>query len=437
MALPIQKINSRLEGEFVFRGRPYSVPFTLPGDLVQFKLSRKTGRLGMEVLHIEKAHNTDFALADPFCAVYGRCGGCRGQHIPYPKQIELKTTDLVRAMEGLGKKPEILVAPRLQGHRNRMDFVVDAGVTGFREAREFARFVDVDLCPAERDQSNRVLEVFRSAIERHKDIAFVRESGEGIVKYATIRSGSTSLLSITIEASRSENQRYLAFLQDLIQTLPPQCSLVETHTVYPSDVSNPSGGKVHVGDGTYTDRLGGLDFRVAADSFFQPNPEAFDLLLDHVMAWFGPGDVATERLVDLYCGTAVLSAIFTNRFPGDFASVYGADFTESAIAHAPGNLKHFSDPVRFEALDLAQKMVPLLPGDFVILDPPRAGLAPQVLRSVLDGLPERVLYISCNPQTQLRDLRALTSTYRIDSAVISDCYPHTQHLEQAVFLRKL
>ncbi|HQI19812.1 MAG TPA: hypothetical protein PLW55_10735, partial [Leptospiraceae bacterium] len=110
MALPIQKINSRLEGEFVFRGRPYSVPFTLPGDLVQFKLSRKTGRLGMEVLHIEKAHNTDFALADPFCAVYGRCGGCRGQHIPYPKQIELKTTDLVRAMEGLGKKPEILVA---------------------------------------------------------------------------------------------------------------------------------------------------------------------------------------------------------------------------------------------------------------------------------------------------------------------------------------
>jgi len=453
VALPIDKINSRLEGEFTFGGRTYAVPFTLPGDRVQFKLGRKGGRLSMEVLHIERAEPQRETTVPAFCEFYGDCGGCRGQHLPYQRQLELKTAPVLSAMQSLGFTPDVIPAPSQRSYRNRMDFVIGRpmtaqnqsdsvqpttlprGTVGLRGARDFARFIDITSCAIQRDQGNTILEAVRRAAQSYPDASFDRTNATGVLKYATLRTGLSSCVVLTIETGRENDERYATFLAELKNLLPADCSIIEAATTSPSDVSCPPGGRVLRGKAGFTERLAGIDFEVAYDAFFQPNPQAFDQLISWCLE-------TTERhaikegggLLDLYCGAGVLSSIWTSRLPGLFSGVRGFDITESAIVSASSNLKHFQGPVDFRAIDLASPGSLEIGNDFVIADPARGGLSPALRKILIANPVSTFLYISCNPEGQARDLKELSAAYRISEARIFDCYPQTPHLEQAVFL---
>ncbi|MBL8020508.1 MAG: class I SAM-dependent RNA methyltransferase [Leptospirales bacterium] len=386
----------------------------------------------MEVLHIERADPPGESLVTPFCPSFGDCGGCRGQHLPYARQMELKTEPVLAGMQELGTVPEIVEPPSFQGYRDRMDFSVEGGILGLRGAREFGRFVDIDTCAIQQEPANAILRIVRSVLAEFPGLGFERTTGSGILKYATIRTGLTNCLVLTVDEGKTSDERYLAFVRLLEGKLPADCSLVETTTKFPSDVSCPPGGRAIRGQAGLKSRLGGIDFDVAYDAFFQPYPEAFDRLL----AWckkFGAG--GGDSLVDLYCGTGVLSSIWTSWFSGQFKHVRGFEFTESAVVSARKNFEGFQGSATFEAVDLTRVEIDLKPNDFVIADPPRAGLSPGVRKSLLANPAKNFLYISCNPESQIRDLNELKVSYEIAGACIVDCYPQTPHLEQAVFLR--
>ncbi len=170
MALPIRQLNAQFEGEFEFKRKMFRVPFTLPGDLVQFQFRFKGPKHErFKVLHIEKAESypAEVRQADPFCPAFANCGGCRAQHLEYSYQLEIKCDPIRERMAELtGTRPELLPAPAERAYRNRMDFVVNGDDLGMRPAGDFASFVDLERCEIQSPAANAALVICRDVLAR-------------------------------------------------------------------------------------------------------------------------------------------------------------------------------------------------------------------------------------------------------------------------------
>ena len=464
MALPIQHLNEKFEGEFEFKRKTFRVPYTLPGDLVQFQLRyRGPKHERFKVLHIEPAESypPEVAAADPFCEYHGRCGGCRAQHLAYDFQLKTKCNPVREQMTQLtGVSPDILPAPEIRAYRNRMDFVVNGADCGLRPVGDFSNFVDIKTCPIQRDGANAMLSLCRKllAAPEFAGAAYERADHSGALKYITMRQGDRSgVLVLTVHEPARDLPAYLRWREALVAEITRESadessplygySLIETTTdTVEAEVSNPPGGRVLVGRDSFQEQLGGLVFDVPCDAFFQPNPPAFDRLLDGCRPWIEQElnkSAATSDenvLVDLYSGAGVLSAIIASWVPDFFDRIRGYESTASAVERAPANFHSagITQPVvDFQTVDL---LAP--PADFlqdaarlIVLDPPRVGLSPAVREALVRHRPApAMLYISCNPYSQLRDLAELAPAYEVKHGLLADCYAHTPHLEQAVWL---
>ncbi|MEQ9365095.1 MAG: hypothetical protein RIF32_12665 [Leptospirales bacterium] len=458
-------MNERFEGEFEFKRKVFRVPYTLPGDLVQFQLrfpGPKHERF--KVLHIEAAESypQDIALAEAFCPYHGRCGGCRAQHLAYDFQLKTKCNPVREKMRSLcGIEPELLPAPAMKNYRNRMDFVVNGADCGLRPVGDFANFVDIESCGIQREGANAALALCRRllATDDWAGAAYTRADHSGALKYITIRQGAASgVIVLTVHRPARDLPVYQAFRGALQRVLTAartdsssplyEYSLIESFTeTVEAEISNPPGGEVLAGRDGFREELGGLKFDVPYDAFFQPNPPAFDRLLEAARPWIeaelasaGSTGAGETALVDLYSGAGVLSAIVAGWFPEAFDRIRGYESTASAVERAPANFHSagITKPrVEFQTVDLLAPPADFLndPARMILLDPPRAGLSPAVREALVKHRPApAVLYISCNPYSQLRDLEELAPAYEVKQAVLADCFPHTPHLEQAVWL---
>ncbi len=455
MALPVERLNSKFEGELKFKGRTVAAPYALPGDLVQFQINRKGAP---RILKIERAasYPSGFEPIEPFCPYFGRCGGCRAQHLPYARQLEIKAGPVQAHMAELFYvNSAILPAPAQTGYRNRMDFVVNRTIIGQRPAGDFSEYVDLERCAVQSDAANAALTLVRGTLADHPGAGVDREAGGGALKYVTIRTGVASgVIVLTSLRAESLSAEYAAFrdalvaeLQSAVRTGLPtgQFSLIECLLDDPrSEVSNPPGGRTLHGEPAFRAACGSVEFSVPYDAFFQPNPAAFTQLLEaarEMLAEALPRDAAYGgRLIDLYSGAGVLSAIATRWFPDAFQAVAGYEFTASATERAPANFSHFAGSVQFTAVDLNKPGEDFLREEsgVLIADPPRAGLSPAVKRAIANHARSRtLLYVSCNPKTQMEDLKDLSQDFRVLRATLADCYPHTPHLEQAVLLERI
>ncbi len=462
MALPVERLNERFEGEFKFKGRTLKVPFTLPGDLVQFQLKfRGPKHERFRVVKIERAESypPELRLETPFCPYHGRCGGCRAQHLEYnPTQLQIKAVPIQEQMEAVcGRRPKLIPAPEIQSYRHRMDFVVDGEHVGLRPIGDFSSFVDIESCGIQRPGANAALALCRELLHEFPGAAYRREDRSGCLKYVTIRQGFESgVIVLTAQEEGRGLRDYADFVAKLTDRLVLErdrkdspifgYSLIETSAdTHENEVSCGPGGRVIVGRGGYDELIGGQRFDVPYDAFFQPNPPAFDGLLARAFEWIAAHDVLAAlngdgRMLDLYAGAGVLSAVTAAQFPQAFGSVRGFEFTESAVERAPVNFQSvgFSGETDFRAADLNQPSEDLLQdADLLIADPPRAGLSGKLCAAIAERRPAPwFLYISCNPKSQLRDLEVLLDQYEVVEACVVDCYPHTPHLEQAVLLRR-
>ncbi|MBU45300.1 MAG: hypothetical protein CMN76_18960 [Spirochaetaceae bacterium] len=460
MALPVQRLNEKLEGEMEFKRKKYSVPFALPGDLVQFRILRKGRKSKFQVMHIEKADSTPEEIrlsADPGCIHAGQCGGCRARHLDYNFQWEWKSRSIREAMESsYGLSPELLPAPELKHFRNRMDFAVEDTWMGLRPPQDFETVLPLQECPVLRKPGEEILGLVTELLKKHPGTGWKRETLTGWLKYATLRIGPRSGV---IVLTTSGKQGAPAFQEELIRSIAQlnqssgfSFSIVETVTEPGQELSCTPGGEPLLGNPGYTDSLSNLDFFVPYDSFFQPNPVAFGNLFDRILengkSYFeealaqdldkGTGDVGSETiptLTDLYCGAGVLSSILVQRWP-QLRQVRGFEFVDSAVDQATKRFQDSALQHNFQAVDLNKPPEGLeLDSTVIVADPPRAGMSPGLCKLIAKQRPAPlVLYISCNPDTQLRDLEILQESYKPVQAVLADCFPYTGHMEQAVLL---
>ena len=435
-----------------FRHKKYSVPFALPGDLVQFKILRKGRKSKFQVVHIEyAAEYPDYIVRSesPGCAHAGICGGCRSRHLDYDFQFEWKSRTIRETMEQEFQcTPALLPATNRSGFRNRMDYAVDGSRIGLRPPQDFETVLDLTECPVLRSPGPSLLAACRELLQKFPGAGWSRSENSGWLKYVTIRIGQESgvvVLTTAGEAGETDDSRKL--LEALIGKMQdqwPALNLVETVTDPGQELSCTPGGRALLGEATYKDSLCGFSFAVPYDSFFQPNPDAFSNLMESIL---GPtldklsliSSVHKRKLslLDLYCGAGVLSAVLAHRF-SEWQEIRGYEFVDSAVNIARQEFARWPLDSNFYVTDLNNPPEDLsLQADLIVMDPPRAGLSPALCKKIAEtATAPLILYISCNPETQIRDLRILQTQYQPVTAVLADCFPFTAHMEQAILLTR-
>ena len=445
-------------GEGVGRADGYVVfvPGGLPGDRLQVRLVQARSRFGRGA--IEAVIEPSPQRVEAPCPYFGRCGGCRLQHVAYPAQLTYKTKQVADALERLGGLRDVPLRPiigaeEIFGYRNKMEFTVarprrGAGteadsargglVVGLHETERYDAVLDIDRCLLQSDRMNALLAEARAFFVDRDLTVYEQGTGEGLLRFLMLREGQhTGELMTNVVTSApavSELAPLVARLQAreagttsvILNVNPKKASVavgVEEHLL---------GGRDHI-----RERVGGLTFRVSANSFFQTNTRQAERLFDLVVE--STGLTGTETVIDLYSGTGAISLLLARRARW----VYGVELAQAAVddaganaaANGITNCTFLAGEVRFVLPSLIAKGVT---AEVVVADPPRAGFHPKALHALITLGARRIVYVSCNPTTLARDLGELSrGGYRVEWVQPVDMFPHTPHIEAVARLERV
>lgn len=390
------------------------VPFTAPGDVVEVKGWRRKKRrlIATEYEVVEPSE----LRTEPACPYFGRCGGCILQHLPYREQVRFKSDKLSNL---LGMMVDVFPSPKVYGHRNRIDVVISTHGIGFRRWGTWWDAVDIERCPVFGPSSAKVLHSLREFIEDHEPALYNIRQNEGFLRYIVIREGKfTGELMINLVTSEGPLPEAFPEYFDYADSV--YWSVNRT----PSDVSY---GEIRRfwGEEFIQEKLDDTVYLIHPNSFFQTNSYQAVNLVGKV-AELSEGD----RVLDLYSGVGTFGIYLAKRG----LQVEGIETNPFAVEMARRNDELNGVEATFrvgedrDVKDLARY-------DTVILDPPRAGLHPKLIRKILRDVPENVIYVSCNPKTLKQNLDVLAEKYRVTYAVGLDMFPHTPHVETVVKLK--
>ncbi|WP_297435386.1 23S rRNA (uracil(1939)-C(5))-methyltransferase RlmD [Thermococcus sp.] len=394
--------------------REFHIPFTAPGDVVEvIRWRRKKRRLiATEYNVIEPS-----ALrTKPACPYFGKCGGCTLQHLPYREQVKFKSERLSNL---LGLEVEVIPSPRIYGHRNRIDVVVSTRGIGFRRRGTWWDAVDIEECPVFGPSSARVLRSLREFIEDHHPPLYNIRRNEGFLRYVVIREGKFTG-GLMVNLITGEGVIPEAFPEYFDYADSVYWSVNRT----PSDVSYGEVQRVW-GEELIREKLGDTVYLIHPNSFFQTNSHQAVNLVEGV-AELSEG----ERVLDLYSGVGTFGVYLARRG----FKVEGVEVNPFAVEMAKRNTELNGVNATFRVGE-DRDVKDLGNYDTVVLDPPRAGLHPKLIKKILKDAPENIVYVSCNPKTLKQNLNALLGRYRIVHAVGLDMFPHTPHVETVVKLK--
>ena len=429
-------------GEGVARADGYVVfvPGGVPGDRLDVRLTQvrpRFARGSIETLHAPSALRTE-----PPCPYFGRCGGCRLQHIRYEAQLEFKARQVAECLArlgGLGPSGTIPLSPILgadpvYGYRNKMEFTFaeEAGrpIVGLHEAERYDAILDVERCLLQSDAMNAVLAEVRAFVREQGWSVYRQASEEGLLRFLMLREGQATGEGMVNIVTASPDVPTARALADRLRTRCPQVSAVVLN-VNPKKAAVAVGVEEHpiAGNEVIRERLGDLTFSISANSFFQTNTRQAERLFGIVVEYAALS--GEETVFDLYSGTGAISLLLARRA----RAVYGIELVAAAIEDAQRNARangitnctFLPGEVRHVLPDLVSRGVR---ADVVVADPPRAGFHPKALRSLLGLAARRIVYVSCNPATLARDLGTLCAGgYRVTAVQPVDMFPHTPHIE--------
>ncbi len=458
----IKKILPDLEGEVIVNEHTYKVPFVVPGDLVEFQIKRHGKKRKLVPLKIQRTTNYLDYLEEPLCKYFSQCGGCKGQHLKYDYQWNLKIHELKEQYEKeYGIQPILIKNKNIFYYRNKMDFVVNQTLVGLRKPYFFNHLIDIDYCYIQKKEANLVLEEFRKLLHKYPKIGFNRKTQEGCIKYITIRTGENIFIILTIKETINNKtlyDSYLEFINEFIkiignleEQLNLKISLKECYVNEYSEVSNISNGKILYGEEYMQIKFGSIDFYISPDAFFQPNTDIIQNMLQQGIKLILSDHNFNHnkyQLVDLYCGVGTLSLYILNEIYHfhSIDSIIGLEFVQNAIENAKMNFRHYFDakqieiPYEFFVKDLNQPInISLNRHSILILDPPRSGLHSHVLKWILKNHQniDYIMYLSCSPYKQYDDINKLSNYFKILSIIFGDPFPHTPHWESLVVLKKV
>ena len=436
------------------------VPYVVPGDVVDLQVKRKKNHYAEAVA--VKFHEYSPKRAVPFCQHYGVCGGCKWQCLPYDEQIKYKQKQVTDNLVRIGKVelPEIspiLGSAKTEFYRNKLEFTfsdkrwlteeeVKADVkydqmnaVGFHIPGAFDKVLAIEKCWLQDDISNQIRNAVRDYAYEHNYSFFNLRTQEGMLRNLMIRTSSTGELmvllqcKITEESEMEQMKQLLAFIAD---KFPQITSLLYVVNNKCNDTINDLDVVLFKGNDHIFEEMEGLRFKIGPKSFYQTNSEQAYTL--YKVARNFAGLTGNELVYDLYTGTGTI-ANFVSR---QAKKVIGIEYVPEAIEDAKVNseINHITNTL-FYAGDMKDILTQEFINehgrpDVIITDPPRAGMHNDVINTILFAEPERIVYVSCNPATQARDLSLLDTKYKVVAVQPVDMFPHTHHVENVVLLER-
>lgn len=433
------------------------VPFVAPGDIVDIQVTkkRKNYREGKAV----KFHKYSENRIDAFCEHFSICGGCKWQHLKYEDQLFYKQKQVSDNLQRIGKVDvgnifPILASKNTNFYRNKLEYTFsnrkwitdfnknddltneNMNALGFHIPGFFDRVVDVKKCFLQKDPSNQIrLAVKKFADENNISYFDIRKQ-EGLLRNLIIRNTSTCDLMVIVVFFFEDKTAIKKLLDFLNDEFPEITSLMYIINEKKNDSISDQKVLPYKGKEYITEEMEGLEFRIGPKSFYQTNSEQAYLLYKITREFAGfKGD---EIVYDLYTGTGTIA----NFIAPKVKKVVGIEYIPEAIEDANENSKiNNIENTFFYAGDMAK----VLDNDFVnengkpqviISDPPRAGMQDKVVKQLLNIEAEKIVYVSCNPATQARDVELLSEKYTVEKSQAVDMFPHTQHVENVVLLVK-
>ena len=445
------KAMGKVDNQVVF------VPMTVPGDIVDVQV-RKHHRRYMEATVVRFVEKSPLRT-EPFCEHFGVCGGCKWQSLPYSEQLKQKRQQVEDQLVRIGhlnipEVPPCLGSERTREYRNKLEFtfadkrwltyeeIAQSGdiepqpAVGFHIPGCFDKVLDINKCHLQVDLSNRIrLATKQFCLDNGYSFHNAR-AHEGLMRTMVIRTASTGEVMVIVVFNEDDKERINALMSYLQHEFPEITSLIYMINEKWNDSLGDREPICFAGKDHIIEEMEGLKFKVGPKSFYQTNSEqAYELY--KVTREFA--DLKeSDTLYDLYTGTGTIANFCARRAK----KVVGVEYVKEAIDDAKINSEiNNIDNTTFYAGDMKDVLSDEFVErngrpDVIILDPPRAGVDERVLEVIKRAAPERMVYVSCNPSTQARDLALLDDMYEILAVQPVDMFPHTHHVENVVKLRK-
>ena len=435
------------------------VTHAIPGDIVDVQINKrkKNYKEGYPI----RFHKYSSDRIEAFCEHFGVCGGCKWQMLPYEKQLSFKQKQVVDQLTHIGQLelPEamtILPSANTRFYRNKLEYTFsnnrwltqdelsdeakpedrDVRALGFHIPRMFDRIVDIENCYLQPEPSNSIRLAIKEFCTENNYSFFNHRTKEGYLRNLIIRTASTGEIMVILSLFYNDEEKQNALLEHIKEKFPEITSLMYVVNEKMNDTIFDQEIKLFSGRDHIFEEMEGLRFKLGPKSFYQTNSDqAYEL---YKIARDFAKLTGNEIVYDLYTGTGTIANFVASKAN----KVIGKEFVPEAIEDAKVNsqINNISN-TRFFAGDIKdvlnsgfirQQGKP----DVIILDPPRAGLHKNVINSMLFAMPKRIVYISCNPATQARDIALLDEKYKVMQIQPVDMFPHTHHVENIVLLER-
>jgi len=445
------KCVAKVDGHVIF------IEQTAPGDVVDIRITRKK----KSFLEAKPVYFHQFSdkRQNPFCAHYGICGGCKWQHIQYDHQLEFKQQQVLDQLQRIGHLSNIPYDPILGAshhiaYRNKLEFTfteqrwltheeIKSGETfernglGFYKPGQFDKVLDIETCYLQPEFSNKIRIAVKEIALREKIPFFNLRTHEGFLRNLIIRNSNTGEWMVILQVRYEQKSWIEMILNEIREAFPELTSLFYivnskgNESYYDLEAMHYAGQKFII------EKMENLIFRVSPKSFFQTNSQQAYVLYKMVRDF---GEFDQEDIVfDLYTGTGTIA----NFIAGQVKKVIGLEYVDEAVENAKMNAE-INQIINTEFIEgdiakifnetfLTEHGQP----DVIITDPPRAGMHSDVIDGILKASARKIIYISCNPATQARDIDMLRDSYQLVRSQAVDMFPHTQHIENIAVLEKI
>jgi 23S rRNA (uracil1939-C5)-methyltransferase len=442
---------ARVDNQVVF------VPMLIPGDIVDIQITRKRKKY-LEG-SVVRFHQYSADRIKPVCRHFGVCGGCKWQHLPYHLQLKYKQKQVTDNLTRIGKVElpsisPILGSSNVYNYRNKLEYTFSdrrwltreevnsdndfekEDALGFHIPGLFDKVLDIRECHLQPDPSNAIRDSVRRYAHRNSLPFFNLRQQSGFLRNIIIRNSGNGKFMVIVVFFLDEKERREGLLDHISSEFPMVASLFYIINNKKNDSLADQAPVLYKGDDHLIEEMEGLRFRIGPKSFYQTNTlQAFEL---YRIARDFAGLTGNEIVYDLYTGTGTIA----NFVASSAQKVIGIEYVEDAVRDAAVNSKMNNiNNCFFFAGDIKEILTEQFMEvnghpDVIITDPPRAGMHEDVVKTILSAAPSKIVYISCNPSTQARDLLYLSEKYEVMRVQPVDMFPHTQHVENALLLKK-
>ena len=444
------KSLARVDGKVIF------IENVVPGDVVDVRLhkNKKDWAEGVPV----KVHSYSADRVPAFCSHFGVCGGCQWQMLPYEKQLQYKHRQVEETLKRIGKVllppfQPILGAGETKYYRNKIEYTFgnkrfilkeeladenissEQDVAGFHARGLFDKVVDIETCYLQAEPTNEIRLAIKEFAKNNNWPFYDIRNHVGFLRTMQVRLCTTGELMVNIVVREDDEQKIKLLMGHVKQKFPAITTLLYTVNTKWNDSLHDLAPEVYYGKGYAIEKLEEFQFKIGPKSFFQTNTKQAERLyrVTREVAEL----TGKETVYDLYCGTGSIG-IFVS---ANAKKIIGVEMVAAAIEDAKENaaLNNLPSAEFFagDVIDICNDDFFAVHGkpDVIITDPPRAGMHEQLVKKILEISAPTVVYVSCNPATQARDLNLLDSAYEVTKVQPVDMFPHTHHIENVVQLK--